>query len=60
MKTLIALSFLTLLQGCALLEMIGINHPADVAPSLKHCHEVDYTRKGVDIIIKAKCRVPVA
>jgi hypothetical protein len=60
MKTLIALSFLTLLQGCALLEMIGINHPSDVAPSLKHCHHVDYERRGVDIDIKAKCRVPVA
>jgi hypothetical protein len=61
MKTLLAaFCCILLLQGCALLEMVGINHPSDVAPSLKHCHQVDYERRGVDVTIKAKCRIPVA
>jgi hypothetical protein len=59
MKTLIALSFLTLLQGCALLGWLGIDSPKDLAPTLSACHQVDYHRKGVDVEIKAKCRVSV-
>jgi hypothetical protein len=58
MKTLIALSFLTLLQGCALLGALGIG-PKDLVPSLSHCDRVDYERRGQDVDIKAKCRVPV-
>ena len=58
MKTLIALSLVTLLQGCALLEALGLG-PKSLVPSLSHCHEVDYEREGVDINLKAKCRVPV-
>lgn len=28
-------------------------------PSMKHCHEVSYTRTGADIRIEAVCRTPV-
>lgn len=58
MKTIIALTLVSLLQGCALLGALGIG-PTDVLPSLRHCSKVDYERRGLDIDIKAKCQVPV-
>lgn len=57
MKTLTALTIVTLLSGCAVLEALGLG-PKSLVPSLSHCDHVDYERKGQDITIKAKCRVP--
>jgi hypothetical protein len=57
MKTIIALTFVSLLQGCALLTAFGLG-PKDLVPSLSHCDKVDYERVGQDIKIKAQCRVP--
>ena len=53
--TIVAL--LASLQGCAVLEALGLG-PKSLVPSLNHCDHVDYERKGQDITIKAKCRVP--
>lgn len=58
MKTIIALLLLLLLQGCALLSAMGISTASDVLPSLKYCHKVDYQRRGVDMELKAECRIP--
>ena len=48
MKTLLAIFTLVLLHGCA----------SDLLPSLKYCQSVDYERKGIDMKLKAECRVP--
>lgn len=57
MKTTAVLLLLTLLPGCAVLSAMGIG-PSDVLPSLKYCHEVNYERRGIDMEVTAKCRVP--
>lgn len=49
---------LAALPGCAVLSAMGIG-PTDIAPSLKHCQTVKYDRKGLDVKIEARCRVPV-
>lgn len=62
MKTVLKIAtfvaLLASLQGCAVLGALGIG-AKDLAPSLSYCHEVSYQRFGVDIDLKAKCRVPV-
>lgn len=60
--TILLISACTILQGCTVLSAIGgvlgITGPADIAPSLKYCQEVQYVRKGIDAEIRAKCTVP--
>ena len=57
MKTIIALTIASLLSGCAIMEALGLG-PKSLLPSISHCDRVDYQRKGQDIEVKAKCRVP--
>lgn len=59
MKTTILILALVLpLQGCALLSAMGISTASDVLPSLKYCHKVDYQRRGIDMELRAECRIP--
>ena len=62
MKTISIAFLLALLPGCTVLSAIGgalgISSPADIAPSLRYCQEVQYARKGIDAEIRAKCTVP--
>lgn len=45
MKTVLVLALL--LGGCAQI------------PTIQHCSEVSYERKGIDITVSAKCQVPL-
>lgn len=46
-----------LLPGCSLLGAMGIG-ASDVLPSLKYCDTVQYARAGMDMEIRATCKVP--
>lgn len=45
------LFFIVLLSGCAQL--------AGIIPTMQHCDEVKYIRKGNQIEINAKCSAPI-
>lgn len=47
MKTLLALIIVALLVGCSAL------------PSIQHCDDVEYQRKGRDIHFEADCKAPM-
>ena len=47
MKTLLAILSISGLTACA------------QVPTIQHCSEVHYERKGIDITVTAKCQVPL-
>lgn len=57
MKTITIALAITLLPGCAVLSALGLG-ATDVAPSLRYCDEVTYTRNQTQLEIHAKCKVP--
>lgn len=61
MKTMLILGTIMLLSGCSVLSAVGAAFgvgATDIAPSLKYCHHVEYKRVGIDMEVRAECRVP--
>lgn len=48
MKSILIVLLLPFIGGCA--QLIG------ASPTFQHCNEVNYNRKGADIIVSARCQ----
>lgn len=56
MKNGLPISFCSISFVIAMAALLG---GCSALPSMQHCHEVSYIRKGADIQIHAECRAPI-